>query len=124
MRRSTGLDGFADNAAFQVAYPDSTLAAAQAARTLLRRLEMGVIDVGEDQLALDTTNANRSLIAWGKAVTQSPTSEAIRALRILLARNPSLTTAQILNPASVSDATIATAIEALVPQLSLGAERR
>lgn len=119
----TNPELYADDAAIQLVYPGTTRANAIAARDLLRRVQAGMVDVAAEQLELTPNADNRAAISWARNVTNSPEGEGLRVLRILMATFDAQTVAQILDPAVVTDTAIHNQIEALVPQLSLGAER-
>ena len=108
--------GYADDAALQVDFPNTTLVEVNGANLLLHRVQAALVDVANTQLALaPETGDNTTRIRWAQAVTQSPAAEALRVLRILLARFDTLTPAQILDPAVGTDAVLETELTALVP---------
>ena len=93
-----------------------------AAIDLLHKVRSAVMqhaaDVLGTPLPTDDTRADAlELLAWAQKAVVSPDAETARVLRFVLATNAAATTAQIL---AVTDATILSAIEPVLPFLAKG----
>jgi len=81
---------------------------------LLKRAETAVIIAA--QTLVESGGATANDRRWARQALYAPTAEAQKALRYVLAKNKSATTAQIN---AVTDASLQTQVDAIVPALVL-----